>query len=113
MNKALIWLYTHCKAIGMSEKSDSGKLEEDIALFTIRLQEQIQKNGQTMLERDVALRDLDELKTLVKVLRAYTWTPNNQPDPYRDHKLYPVKHKHRVGQLWAAINAIVNKDEPA
>lgn len=33
----LIWLYSHCKAIGMTCTSDSGKWEEDIALFTINL----------------------------------------------------------------------------
>lgn len=33
----LLWLYTHCCAIGMKHKSDSGKLEHDIALFTAEL----------------------------------------------------------------------------
>lgn len=37
----LTWLYTHCRAIGMTCKSDSGKWEHDIALFTINLQEEI------------------------------------------------------------------------
>lgn len=35
----LMWLWTHCRAIGMLDKSTSGKLEHDIALFTIRLKE--------------------------------------------------------------------------
>ncbi len=30
----LTWIYTHCRAIGMVDKSDSGKWEHDIALFT-------------------------------------------------------------------------------
>jgi hypothetical protein len=33
----LTWLYTHCRAIGMTCKSDSGKWEEDICLWTINL----------------------------------------------------------------------------
>lgn len=37
------WLYTHCKAIGMDCKSDSGKMAEDIALFTINLQSALQR----------------------------------------------------------------------
>lgn len=37
----LTWLYTHCKAIGMTCVSDSGKWEHDIALFTINLKEEL------------------------------------------------------------------------
>lgn len=37
----LTWLFTHCRAIGMTKKSDSGKWEHDIALFTCDLQEEI------------------------------------------------------------------------
>ena len=37
-NKPLAWLYTHCLAIGMTKKSDSGLPEHDIALFTTDLQ---------------------------------------------------------------------------
>lgn len=33
----LVWLYSHCKAIGMDCKSDSGEMEHDIALFTANL----------------------------------------------------------------------------
>jgi predicted Zn-ribbon and HTH transcriptional regulator len=36
-NKPLVWLWTHCRAIGMTKKSDSGSMEDDIALFTIDL----------------------------------------------------------------------------
>lgn len=36
-SQELLWLYTHCCAIGMKHKSDSGKLEHDIALFTAEL----------------------------------------------------------------------------
>lgn len=39
----LTWLYTHCRAIGMVDKSDSGKWEHDIALFTIKQQERIKE----------------------------------------------------------------------
>jgi hypothetical protein len=39
--KELSWLYSHCKAIGMNCKSDSGKWEDDIALFTTNLQDEI------------------------------------------------------------------------
>ncbi len=37
----ITWLFTHCRAIGMTEKSLSGKWEDDIALFTTRLKEQL------------------------------------------------------------------------
>ena len=33
----LTWLYTHCRALGMVNKSDSGKWEHDIALFVVEL----------------------------------------------------------------------------
>lgn len=39
----LTWLYTHCRAIGMDCKSDSGKWEHDIALFTSNLQEEVKR----------------------------------------------------------------------
>jgi hypothetical protein len=39
----LTWLYTHCRAIGMDCKSDSGKWEHDIALYTINQKERIEE----------------------------------------------------------------------
>lgn len=35
----IVWLWTHCKAIGMTKKSDSGSMRDDIALFTVTLKE--------------------------------------------------------------------------
>lgn len=40
---SLMWLYTHCLAIGMSRGSESGKMAHDIALFTVEQQEQIKR----------------------------------------------------------------------
>lgn len=37
----LTWLYSHCRAIGMDCKSNSGKWEEDICLWTINLTNEI------------------------------------------------------------------------
>lgn len=37
-SNTLEWLGTHCRAIGMTKRSDSGLLAHDIALFTIDLQ---------------------------------------------------------------------------
>lgn len=45
----LRWLHSHCHAIGMTRKSDSGKPEDDIALFTV-----IQKERIDQLERAAA-----------------------------------------------------------
>lgn len=39
----LTWLYTHCRAIGMDCKSDSGKWEHDIALFTTNLTDELRR----------------------------------------------------------------------
>jgi hypothetical protein len=50
----LMWLYTHCRSIGMDKKSDSGLQEHDIALFTIDL-----KTESDALRAEVA--DLKEL----------------------------------------------------
>ena len=38
----LLWLRTHCTAIGMTRKSDTGLTEHDIALFTTDLQAEVQ-----------------------------------------------------------------------
>lgn len=37
INEPLVWLYTHCTSLGMTEKSDSGSMEHDIALFVHKL----------------------------------------------------------------------------
>ena len=39
MNMPLIWLYSHCRALGMTKHSDSGQLEHDIALFVADLKD--------------------------------------------------------------------------
>jgi len=52
----LRWLYSHCTAIGMTCKSDSGKWEHDIALFTIN-----QKNQLTAMTQE-----RDELVAIIK-----------------------------------------------
>jgi len=39
--KELVWLYTHCRAIGMNCHSDSGRFEEDMALFTMQLVDRV------------------------------------------------------------------------
>lgn len=36
----LTWLYSHCRALGMTCKSDSGKWEEDMALFVSNILQQ-------------------------------------------------------------------------
>jgi hypothetical protein len=33
-NPDMAWLWTHCRAIGMTKKSDSGLMKDDIGLFT-------------------------------------------------------------------------------
>ena len=69
------WLYTHCKAIGMDCKSDSGKMAEDIALFTINLQSALQRaqeakqaavdlwsnTGETLQKADDTLRKISSV----------------------------------------------------
>ena len=42
----MLWLYSHCQALGMVKKSLSGKLEEDIALFVVDLKEAVRQQGQ-------------------------------------------------------------------
>jgi hypothetical protein len=42
INKELVWLHSHCRAIGMTRKSESGSMEHDIALFTVDLKEAAQ-----------------------------------------------------------------------
>ncbi len=44
----LTWLYTHCKAIGMNDKSSSGNWEEDICQFTIELKNRAEKAEQEL-----------------------------------------------------------------
>lgn len=50
-----IWLYTHCRAIGMTRKSLTGTLEHDICLFTIDLKS----------ERDALRERVDTLEELL------------------------------------------------
>jgi len=48
--ESLTWVYTHCRAIGMDCKSDSGKWEHDIALFTSNQKTQIESLRQQLAE---------------------------------------------------------------
>lgn len=62
----LTWLYTHCRAIGMTCKSDSGKWEHDMALFTA-----LQKARIEQLERE--LHEAQQAK--VEPKRKFELTP--------------------------------------
>ena len=57
----LTWLFTHCRAIGMTCKSVSGKWEEDIALFTIN---QKQRIAELEAELDEARKDAERYQWL-------------------------------------------------
>lgn len=35
------WLFTHCRALGMERRSDSGLMRDDVALFAIDLNERV------------------------------------------------------------------------
>lgn len=43
LNQPLFWLYTHCRAIGMTEKSDPPSAEGDICLFTANQKSEIER----------------------------------------------------------------------
>lgn len=47
--KELLWLVSHCRALGMTKKSNSGKLEHDVALFAADL-----KDAKESAERKLA-----------------------------------------------------------
>lgn len=47
----LTWLYTHCRAIGMDCKSQSGKWEHDICLFTINQKSEIERLQRQLAEQ--------------------------------------------------------------
>jgi ribosomal protein S10 len=57
----LTWLYTHCKAIGMTKQSESKKWEHDIALFTIDQQERIKALEKAL---EISTNSLKEIKTI-------------------------------------------------
>lgn len=71
-NKELAWLWTHCSAIGMKRKSDSGKLEHDISLFTINQQDQIDTLRVQLTERDATIAKMREARnTLIERITDY------------------------------------------
>lgn len=51
----LTWIYTHCRDIGMTCKSESGKWEHDIALFTQNMQEKIAKLEAELAQKQAEL----------------------------------------------------------
>ena len=67
--KELLWLYTHCCAIGMNKKSDSGKLEHDIALFTADLCTLLEK-AEEVIAHHIKKRQLDDDHELCVALAA-------------------------------------------
>ena len=56
--ESLTWVYTHCRAIGMDCKSDSGKWEHDIALFTSNQKTQIESLRQQLAVKQAEIDDL-------------------------------------------------------
>lgn len=64
LNQELIWLWTHCRAIGMTEKADSGLMQDDIALFTIDLQASTRKRS------DAEVAELDALRARCEAAEA-------------------------------------------
>lgn len=73
----LTWLFTHCRAIGMTKKSDSGKWEDDIALFTIDLLQKtkaidellklITEAGNATSVREMSLLVIDALEAAERI----------------------------------------------
>lgn len=57
-NRDLFWLWTHCREIGMKGKSDSGRMEDDIALFTVTLCDELERLRAEVATIQVLLRDL-------------------------------------------------------
>lgn len=55
------WLWTHCRAIGMTEKSQSGTMEHDICHFTITLQSE---NAALQQELTKAQEEVQRYKTM-------------------------------------------------
>lgn len=49
--KNLLWLHSHCTAIGMDKKSDSGELHHNVALFTIDLKHSNDKMRKFIIDR--------------------------------------------------------------
>lgn len=75
-NNELTWLFTHCRAIGMVNKSESGKWEEDIALFTSELSEEVKRlkreNRQHLIELKRAWTSLLEAQSSSGHTELYT-----------------------------------------
>ena len=67
MNMPLIWLYSHCRALGMTKHSDSGQLEHDIALFVADLKDARPPKAEPAPE---PLTD-EQIASLVSALNVY------------------------------------------
>ena len=50
---SLTWLFTHCLAIGMDCKSDSGKWEHDIALLTSNQKKEIESLREQLAQAEI------------------------------------------------------------
>lgn len=53
--------------------------------------------------------EVENLITLVKVLRAYNFVPGNEQTEGREHLLYPGNNEGRQRPLWNAINDSIGK----
>ncbi len=73
-SQELLWLYTHCCAIGMKHKSDSGKLEHDIALFTAELCALLEKaeDALEMLDYGTRYHEATEALAAIKQWKEQT-----------------------------------------
>lgn len=65
----LTWLYSHCRAIGMDCKSESGLWEHDIALFTINQKQKIEELEEELANALFEIKNQEaELKDWVRAL---------------------------------------------
>lgn len=103
----LMWLFTHCRSLGMSEHSESGKQEEDIALFTIRLKQRA----------ELAEENLSKFKAQLEQLRPL-WMKEKTVDPKktkRKPKPYHTREIENINKLLRYLgkeDGIVNCEPP-
>lgn len=95
---ALTWIFTHCRAIGMECKSDSGKWEHDIALFTSNLK----------AERDSLAEQLEAARKVITDVRESLQFANDSPNGGINDTIWMM---HRPETMFDYIDAALAAQE--
>ncbi len=66
LNADVVWLWTHCRALGMTRRSDSGLMRDDIALFVVDLHTKCHASAHQAVKKKQTKKEHDALVGVIE-----------------------------------------------